>query len=92
MFALFIELDYCKKGEKGGRCCVVYSKCRVSNFNGCVKFEFNDISLYIRKTILSGDSLSAYIIKGIFHDVFFLIFLLVIYFTISITVAKGYGR
>jgi len=55
--------------------------------SGCVKFEFNNISMYSnrRKTIPSRDYLSAYIAKYIALYAID-IYTNVIYFTISITV------
>jgi len=63
---------------------LLYIRCRVSHYNGCVKVEFNDISLYTKKND-SKRRLSAYTTTT-FHNMFFDISINVINFTIGIAV------
>jgi hypothetical protein len=53
---LYVIIMYKKSRQMGT--ILLYIRCRMSHYCGCVKFDFNDISLYT-KTILSSDGFTA---------------------------------
>lgn len=57
---------------------LLYNKCQVGHhYYEWVKFEFNNMALYTKNMILSGDGYQLIYIYNIFHDMFFYIYIVI---------------